>query len=59
MGNTVNKVGKFVLLIGILLLAAGLVCLMTMTFGARAVPVLLFSSILVNAAGITMIRHGK
>ena len=57
MRSTVNKIGAVLLAAGILMLVTELV--LTITVGTVAVPILIFSSILVNSVGITMLRHRK
>lgn len=49
-----KKLGKWLLAAGCLLLAAAILC--AFAFGTVAVPILLVSSILVNSAGVLLIR---
>lgn len=54
MERTIHIVGWIVLVLGVLMLAGGLIC--SLTVGTVAVQVLLFSSIFVNTIGITLLR---
>lgn len=55
--NHGNKPGRIVLIIGLVTLAAGL--LVAFTVSAAASQILLFSSILLNTTGITLLRGGR
>lgn len=54
MNTAIRKIGRWVLLTGILMLAASVLC--AFAVGTVAVPILFIGSILVNSAGIMMIR---
>ena len=54
MKSRVNKIGTLVLVIGIVMLVTGIV--FAFTVGTVAVPILVSLSILVNSAGITLMR---
>lgn len=52
--SLVNRIGKVIFIVGILMLVAGLLLALT-PLGAVAGPYLITWSILVNALGITML----
>lgn len=55
--NTVNRLGRIFLVIGIAALIAGVAA--AFLIGGLTSQILLFSSILLNTLGITMVRSGK
>lgn len=57
MQSNLRRAGKIILLLGILMLLTGLI--LSITVGTIAAPILLSSSILVNSAGITLMRWEK
>ena len=57
MEDKIRKLGWGILAMGVLLLLSGLILIITV--GGTAAPVLLFCSILVNTAAITMLRYRK
>lgn len=57
MQRIINRIGFIVLLVGIALLVTGII--LAVTVGNLSVPLCLSSSILVNSAGIFLLRYRK
>ena len=57
MESMIRRIGLIVLVVGVLMLASGLIC--AITVGTIAVPILLSASIVVNTVAIMLLRYKR